>query len=54
MLGAAPITGGYGLYRWNGSTWITVPGGATSIAAGPNGNPWAVTSAHQIFASSTI
>jgi Tectonin domain len=39
----------FGIYEWDGSNWAGVDGGAVRIAVGPNGVPWVVNSAGQIF-----
>jgi hypothetical protein len=49
VVGTNPVPGGYGIYRWTGSTWATVPGGAVRIAVDPSGNSWVVNSAGNIF-----
>ena len=49
IVGTNPVAGGYGIYRWTGSGWTPVPGGATRIAVDPSGNPWVVNSAGQIY-----
>jgi hypothetical protein len=49
VLGVGPVAGGFGIYRWTGTTWINVPGGATRIAVGPTGVPWVVNSGGVIF-----
>jgi hypothetical protein len=37
------------IYRWNGSSWQTMPGGASRIAVDPSGNAWVVNSAGYIY-----
>src|SRR5262249_31848240 len=32
-IGINPVPGGFGIMRWDGSTWNTMPGGAVRIAA---------------------
>ncbi len=49
VLGTSAVSGGYGIYKWTGSAWAAVPGGAVKIAVGPDGNPWVVNSAHRIY-----
>jgi hypothetical protein len=49
ILGAKPVNGNYPIYRWNGTTWTPVAGGAARIAVDPSGNPWIVNSAHRIY-----
>jgi hypothetical protein len=48
-VGTKPVAGGYGIWRWTGSSWASVPGGAITIAVDPNGNPWVANSAHRIY-----
>jgi hypothetical protein len=36
LIGWVGTPGGYFVYRWNGSTWLDVPGGLTNINAGRN------------------
>ena len=33
VIGRNTVPGGYDIYKWNGSNWSTVPGGALRIAA---------------------
>lgn len=40
ITGTNPVPGGYGIYQWNGSGWVAIPGGAVRIAVDPFGNPW--------------
>jgi hypothetical protein len=49
VVGTNPAPGGYGIYRWTGTGWNPVAGGAVSIAVDPGGNPWVINSAHQIY-----
>jgi murein DD-endopeptidase MepM/ murein hydrolase activator NlpD len=42
VIGDNPVAGGYGIYKWAGSTWEPVAGGATKIAVNPQGKPWLV------------
>ncbi len=48
-IGTNAVPGGYGIYRWNGSSWVDQPGGATAIAVDPQGDPWVANSAHRIY-----
>jgi len=32
VIGTDPTPGGYGIYRWNGSDWSRIDGGATDIS----------------------
>jgi hypothetical protein len=49
ILGATPLASNFGIYHWNGSTWVAVSGGAVRIAVDAGGNPWVVNAVHQIF-----
>jgi hypothetical protein len=49
VLGTDVITGGHGIYKWNGTAWTRQPGAAVSIAVDPQGNPWVINSSHQIY-----
>lgn len=42
IVGSNPAAGGFGTYRWNGTSWITVPGGAVAIALDETMQPWIV------------
>jgi len=48
-VGTDPVGGGYGIFRWTGSTWVQVPGGAVTIAVDSDGDPWVVNSSRQIY-----
>lgn len=48
-LGTNSVSGGYGVWQWNGSGWNAFPGGLVSLAVDPTGNPWGVNSAQQIY-----
>jgi hypothetical protein len=50
VIGTNPVPGGYGLYRWTGTAWAGIPGGAVDITVGPVGRPWVINSSHQIYA----
>ncbi|HOY19239.1 MAG TPA: hypothetical protein PLC89_18165 [Haliscomenobacter sp.] len=45
----APHGGGYTIQRWTGSAWQAVDGAALRVAVDPQGNPWVVNDANQIF-----
>ncbi len=49
IVGTNRVSGGYGIYRWNGKAWTAVAGGAVRIAVDRTGNPWVVNSAHHIY-----
>ncbi|NEZ54196.1 tectonin domain-containing protein [Adonisia turfae] len=42
IVGTNEVTGGYGIYQWNGSNWDVKDGGAVRIAVDEDGNPWVV------------
>jgi hypothetical protein len=44
-----PSAGNHGIYRFNGSSWQVVPGAAKAIAVAPNGAPWVVNAAGEIY-----
>jgi len=48
-IGVTPTAGGYMIYRWNGSDWDLIPGGAVSIDVDPRGNPWVINDAGDLF-----
>jgi hypothetical protein len=49
IIGTNPVPGGFGIYHWNGSGWSRMPGGAVTIAVGPDGTPFIVNSAHWTY-----
>ena len=49
MLGNANTAGGHPIYLWNGAGWEPEPGGAETLAVGPNGTPWVTNNADQIY-----
>jgi hypothetical protein len=49
IVGASSTSGGYGIYKWDGSTWKRVEGGATKIAVNGNGVPYIINSTGKIF-----
>ncbi len=50
VIGTNAESGGYGIYRWNGSNnWDKIPGSAVRIDVDPKGNAWVVNAQHQIF-----
>ena len=49
VVGVDQVEGGHSLYRWIGSDWQLVPGGAMRLDVDPQGNPWVVNSAGQIL-----
>jgi hypothetical protein len=50
-VGMAAEGAGFGLARWNGSTWLKVPGGLAHLAVDANGSLWGVTNNFTIFFS---
>ncbi len=42
IVGTSLVQGGYGMFRWNGTSWDmdSTGGGATRIAVGSDGRPW--------------
>ena len=48
-LGTGIVPGGRAIFRWTGTSWARVVGGAVTIAVGPGNNPWTINSAHQIY-----
>ena len=48
-VGIDRVDGGHSLYRWVGSDWQLVPGGAVRIEVDPTGNPWVVNSEGHIL-----
>lgn len=49
IIGESSESGGFGIYKWNGSGWTQANGGAVRIAVAPNGVPWIVNSSGDIF-----
>lgn len=49
VVGNNRVAGGYGVYKWNGSAWLPVAGGLTDLAVAPDGKPWGVNAAREIF-----
>jgi hypothetical protein len=49
ITGASPIDGGYPIYKWNGSGWNIIDGGAVYIAVSPTGSPWVVNTDGSIY-----
>lgn len=49
IVGTTPAPGGYGLWRWTGTTWSSIGGGAAAIGVDPIGLPWVVNGSAQIF-----
>jgi hypothetical protein len=52
IVGTNQVPGGYGIYRWGGTSWLPQPGGAVKVAVDPSGNhPWVINSANQIYSA---
>ena len=49
IIGSNSVPGGYDIYKWNGSGWNKIDGGALRIAVDPAGNPWVVNSTRTVF-----
>ncbi|MEW6494476.1 MAG: tectonin domain-containing protein [Cyanobacteriota bacterium] len=49
VTGFASTPGGYGVYNWDGARWIKVEGGAVGVSVQPDGIPWVVNDAGEIF-----
>ena len=41
--------GNYEIFKWNGTTWNQVDGGAVRIAVSPGGTPWVVSANGSIW-----
>ena len=48
-IGTNPEPGGFGIYRFNGTSFDQVPGGAVRIAVDPSGNAWVTNALQQIY-----
>lgn len=49
ITGTDQVSGGHGVYYWDGTNRNIVPGGGVWIATGPDGSPWLVNSTNTIF-----
>lgn len=49
VIGTNTGGGGYGIWKWKGSGWNEIGGGAVCISVDESGNPWVVNSADNIF-----
>jgi hypothetical protein len=49
VLGRGAVPGGFSPFRWTGTTWMSIDGGATHIAVAPNCLPWVSNSGGAIF-----
>lgn len=48
-IGINSVPGGYGIYKFDGSSWTQIEGGATRIAVDNSGNPWIINADGTIF-----
>ncbi|MGH6611085.1 MAG: tectonin domain-containing protein [Burkholderiaceae bacterium] len=49
VTGIDQVDGGHSIYRWTGSDWQIVQGGALRLDVDPQGNPWVINSAGRIL-----
>jgi len=49
LIGSNPVQGGFGIYRWSGRDWDTIPGGGSDITVDSDGTPWMVNAKHEIY-----
>lgn len=49
ILGTNRVDGGHGIFRWTGTLFEPVTGGAMDIAIGPSGKPWVINESNEIF-----
>jgi hypothetical protein len=49
LIGANPVPGGFGVFRWTGSNWTQIDGGAIRIAVTPAGAPWVVNDLGDVY-----
>ncbi|HET9824609.1 MAG TPA: tectonin domain-containing protein, partial [Chitinophagaceae bacterium] len=49
IIGTGATGGGYRIYKWNGSDWKEMGGGAVRIAVDPPGNAWVVNNTNNVF-----
>lgn len=50
VIGATAVGADYGIYKWNGTDWANISGGASRIAVDPSGNAWVVNKTGNVFA----
>ncbi|NIJ55512.1 M57 family metalloprotease [Dyadobacter arcticus] len=48
-IGQDAMPGGYGIYKWSGSSWDRLPGAAAKVAVTPEGVPWVVNTSGTIY-----
>jgi peptidoglycan hydrolase-like protein with peptidoglycan-binding domain len=53
IIGTNPVPGGFGIYKWNGTSWIRSDGAASRISVSSDGKPWVVNSAGAIYRRTT-
>ena len=49
VIGTNSLSGGFGIYHWNGRGWGRVPGEATMITVGPHGDALVANSSGRIY-----
>lgn len=49
VIGTTPEGSGYGIHKWNGSSWDKVSGSAVRIDVDNSGNPWVVNDKQEIY-----
>ena len=49
IVGMNPVSGGYGIYKWDGKNWKVVDGGAVQISVDKYGIPWVVNLFNHIY-----
>jgi len=49
VIGTNAAYGGFTIHRWDGGNWPAVDGGAVRIAVAPDGHPWVVNDANEIY-----
>src|SRR5207237_1366525 len=49
MIGTILGGGGYDINRWNGTSWVQIPGGAMRIAVDNQGQAWVINSVGLIY-----
>ena len=49
LIGTNPVNGGFGIYLWNGSTFVPFPEGAVRVAVGARAEAWVVNDRQEIF-----
>lgn len=49
LIGFVPVPGGYGIFAFDGTTWVNVDGGATQVAVDSSGAPWLVNATGAVY-----